>query len=69
MTLKSLANDRMLYGGLAHPDQSWNELSQFTLMAEAREEIADCYNYFSRSPWYKKIIVYPMLHLLFLLTK
>lgn len=45
MTLQQLAEDRMIKGKKNHLDQSWETLSHEYLVQEAREELADAWNY------------------------
>lgn len=50
MTIKDLAEVRMEVGKANHEDQNWDDLTHQDLMVEAREELADLYNYFSKMP-------------------
>lgn len=68
MTLKQLARERMIRGKAAHPNECWEELSNAELMCEAREELADCYNYFSKQKTVVREAAYYMLGLLWKLS-
>ena len=48
--LEQMAADRMIAGKSNHPEQSWDKMTHQELMVEAREELADLYNYFSKMP-------------------
>ena len=69
MTLKELAEKRMITGKANHPDQNWDDLTHEQLMAEAREELADLYNYFSKAPAKIKTFAYSHLDSLWVLAK
>jgi hypothetical protein len=43
--LAILAKRRMIAGAKDHPDQGWSKMSNRVKIAEAKEELADVYNY------------------------
>jgi hypothetical protein len=64
MTLQQLADERMLSGKASHPDQDWDDMCNAELMGEAREELADCYNYYSKQTLPRKVLAYILLNIL-----
>lgn len=67
--LEELAKARMIAGKKNHPDQNWDDLTIADLMRESKEELADLYNYFSKSPRYIKTAVYPLLEVIWKFTE
>jgi len=50
MTLQKLAEQRMVSGHAAHPNETFEELSDKYLRSAAQEELADCWNYVWKHP-------------------
>ena len=49
-----MAAERMIRGKANHPDQNWDDMTHEQLMVEAKEELADLLNYFSKAPAFIK---------------